>query len=178
MDLISKANFILNTRLEYVVAVHVLQNSIYIDMKSSASSRINKCIRNFMVSGSGIAVFAVRKNTSRNLLVLGVLRGEDVTFVPGSSKIKSRNGKFYRDITEFRVRLKKDDNFNLNIRDTTEFFEKVERGVGMGIVCPKMASGKMPYVRGLISLLGVTGHHLSKNGGYNIRRSGCFVEIQ
>ena len=107
MEMIARANFILNTRLEYVVEVNVVENAIYIDMKSSTSSRINKNIKRFMVSGKGVAVFALRKNTSRNLLVLGVLRGHDVTFVPGSMKVESRNGKFNREVTQFRVRLKK-----------------------------------------------------------------------
>lgn len=177
MENISKANFILNTRLEYVVQVKVVENAIYIDMMPSTSSRINRSIRHFMVSGNeqNVAVFALRKNTSTNLLVLGLLRAEDVTFVPG--KIESRNGKFYREVTQFRVRLKKKSVFNLNITSSAEFIEKVERGSGVGVVCPKMASGKMPYVRGLISLLGETGHYLSQSGKYNIRHSGCFVKI-
>lgn len=178
MEMIAKANFIFNTRLEYIVDVNVVENAIYIDMKSSTSSRINKNIRRFMVSGKGSAVFALRKNTSRNLLIFGVLKGEDVTFVPDSLVVQSRNGKFYREVTQFRVRLKKKPIFNLNIKDETEFYEKVERGSGVGVVCPKMSSGKMPYVRGLISLLGATGSHLSKDGKYNIRHSGCFVKIQ
>ena len=178
MEMIAKANFILNTRLEYVVEVNVVDNAIYIDMKSSTSSRINKNIRRFMVSGKGSAVFALRKNTSRNLLILGVLRGEDVTFVPSSLVVGSRNGKFYREVTQFRVRLKKVPLFNLDIKDKTEFYRKVEHGSGVGVVCPKMAFGKMPYVRGLISLLGETGSYMSMDGKYNIRHSGCFVEIQ
>ena len=178
MEMIARANFILNTRLEYVVEVNVVENAIYIDMKSSTSSRINKNIKRFMVSGKGVAVFALRKNTSRNLLVLGVLRGHDVTFVPGSMKVESRNGKFYREVTQFRVRLKKVPLFNLNIKNKEEFYKKVDRGSGVGVVCPKMASGKMPYVRGLMSLLGKTGSHMSKDGKYNIRHSGCFVKIQ
>ena len=105
MEMIARANFILNTRLEYIVEVVVDENAIYVDMKSSTSSRINKNIKRFMVSGKGVAVFALRKNTSRNLLALGLLRGQDVTFVPGSIKVKSRNGKFYREVAQFRVRL-------------------------------------------------------------------------
>ena len=178
MDMVSKANFILSTRLEYVVDVKVLEDVIYVDMKSSTSSRINKSIRRFMVSDDGVAVFALRKNTSTNLLVLGVLKGDDVTFIPDSCTIESRNGKFYRELTQFRVRLTKNSGFNLDISSSSEFLANVERGTGVGVVCPKMASGQMPYVRGLISLLGVAGCHLSKNGRYSLRHSGCFVKIQ
>lgn len=176
--MIARANFIFSTRLEYVVEVNVVQNEIYIDMKSSTSSRINKSIKRFMISGAGVAVFALRKNTSRNLLVLGVLRGQDVTFVPGSMKVKSRNGKFYREAAQFRVRLQKQTIFNLHIENKEEFYVKVNLGFGVGVMCPKMGSGKMPYVRGLISLLGATGSQLSKDGKYNVKYSGCFVKIQ
>lgn len=179
MELISKANFILNTRLEYVVGVQVLEDSIYIDMKSSASSRINKSIRQFMFSGSEVvAVFALRKNTSRNLLVMGTLRGEDVTFAPGFT-VESSNGNFYRQAKQYRVRLKKRSAFNTSsIISSEDFLQKVEHGYGIGVFCPKMASGKMPYVRGLISLLGATGSKLSKKGTFNVRHTGCFVKIQ
>lgn len=177
MDTISKANFILNTRLEYVVGVQVLEDTIYIDMKSSSSSRINRSIRQFMFSGNQVAAFALRKNTSTNLLLMGTLRGQDVTFA--STKVESSNGKFYRHVEQFRVRLKKISMFNLNsVISSAEFFRKVEIGSGVGVICPKMTSGKMPYVRGLISLLGVTGSNLSKHRNFNIRHSGCFVKIQ
>ena len=177
MDTISKANFILNTRLEYVVGVPVLEDTIYIDMKSSSSSRINRSIRQFMFSGNQVAAFALRKNTSTNLLLMGTLRGQDVTFA--STKVESSNGKFYRHVEQFRVRLKKISMFNLNsVISSAEFFRKVEIGSGVGVICPKMTSGKMPYVRGLISLLGVTGSNLSKHRNFNIRHSGCFVKIQ
>lgn len=171
---ISKANFILNTRLEYIVKVRVVDDVLYIDMKSSTSSNINRRIKHFMLSGTGVAVFALRKDTSTNLLVLGTLERSDLTFV--RSNIESRNGKFYRDFDQFRVRLR--NAFNVNIKTSSEFVEKVRCGKHLGFVCPKMSFGKMPYVRGLISLLGETGANLAKNGNFNLRHSGCFVEIQ
>lgn len=173
---ISEANCILSTRLEYIVRVSVSDEYLYIYMKSSTSSRINKRIKHFIVSGTGMAVFALRKDTSTNLLVLGTLERSDLSFAEAA--VESRNGKFFRDFDQFRVRLKKTPSFNLNITSAKEFVDKVRCGSGVGLKCPKMSSGKMPYVRGLISLLGETGADLAKNGRFNLRHSGCFVEIQ
>lgn len=172
---ISEAKFILNTRLEYVVHVEVLDDEIYIYMKSSTSSNINKSIKRFMGGmEDGFAVFALRKDTSTNLLALGMLKGGDLT-----SEIKSTNGRFYRDLELIRVRLSKSHSFNTaNIASKSEFFRMIKLGSGLGIVCPKMSFGKMPYVRGLISLLGATGSNVAKNGNFNLRHTGCFIKIQ
>lgn len=184
MEKISEANFILNTRLEYVIGVSIdnVEDVVYVDMKSSSSSKINRSLKEFMVSDSGVAVFAVRKDTSTNLIVLGTVSGEDVTFVPATCVPESSNGKFYmvKDSwkTGIRIKLKRKSEFNLNVTTPAEFFEKVRRGSGLGLVCPKMSFGKMPFVRGLISLFGVSGSVLSFKGNFNVRHSGCFVKIQ
>lgn len=179
MDLVSKANYILNTRLEYVVDVVVEEEVIYVDMMSSTSSRINHSIEDFVSGLDGIAVFALRKDTSTNLLVLGVLKAQDVTYVPGSFEVESMNGKFYRNLKHFRVRLKKMSAFNTEkVTCKSEFYRMVRGGSGLGVVCPKMSFGKMPFVRGLISLLGDIGWKLAENGNYSARHSGCFVKIK
>lgn len=178
METIAEANFMLNTRLEYVTSVSVdnLEDVVYVDMKSSASSKINNLIQHFMSTDSEVAVFAVRKDTSTNLIVLGAVRGKDVSFVPG--EIESFNGKFYMRNKLIRIKLKQNTEFNFDVTTPAEFFEKVKRGSGLGLVCPKMSFGKMPFVRGLISLFGVPGSHLAGNGNFNIRHSGCFIKIQ
>lgn len=180
---ISEAKFILNTRLEYIVDVEVLDDEIHVTMKASTSSKINKSIERFIAGvEGGLAVFALRKDTSTNLLALGMLEGEDLTFGPGSSEVKSTNGRFYREWkpgNSILVRLRKNPAFNTaNIACTSEFYQMIKLGTGLGIVCPKMSFGKMPYVRGLISLLGAAGSIVAKNGNFSLRHSGCFVKIQ
>ncbi|CAM9134362.1 unnamed protein product [Sphacelaria rigidula] len=181
MDLVSKASYILNTRLKYVVDVVVLEDTIFVDMMSSTSSRINRSIRDFMsgVPSDGVAVFALRKDTSTNLLLLGVLEMEDVTCVPGSFEVESRDGKFYRHLKQFRVRVKKKSEFNTeHVTCKSHFYDMVKNCSGLGVVCPKMSFGRMPFVRGLISLLGDAGCKVAENGNFSVRHSGCFVKIK
>lgn len=188
MEVVSNASFILNTRLEFVLDVTVLEDTIFVDMMSSTSSRINRGIRDFMsgIPSDGVAVFALRKDTSCNLLLLGVLRMEDVTYVPDSFEVESRDGKFYRHLKKFRVRLKKKSAFNTeHVTCKSQFYDMVRRsgrgsgvGFGLGVVCPKMSTGKMPFVRGLMSLLGDAGCKVAENGNFSLRHSGCFVKIK
>lgn len=177
---LSKARYILTTRCEYIDDVRVLGPYVYITMRMSSSRRINQEIEKFIHSIGSIAAFAIRKDTSTNLLVMGTISSDDITKTHHTNDIESRDGKFYRVDSRvgFRVRIPRNSCFNINVQSSGEFLDKVySKSFNIGFVCPKMSSGKMPYIRGLISLLGSSGEMLSKDGSFKRRHSGCFFAL-
>lgn len=176
-SLLADIRFVMCTLCKFV-EVRVTPEHVYITMRASSSARVNKEIKNFMAVESK-AVFAIRKDTSTNLLVIGVVSGKDIAFL-GSDEVYSSDGKFYRRTEDsFRIKIKKNSCFNINVKDSHDFLDRVNnRSFGsIGFVCPKMSDGKMPYVRGLISLLGKGGERLAKKGGFNRCHSSCFIKL-
>ena len=180
---LSKAKYVFTTRIEYIDDILVLNCFIYITMRSSSSTRVNNEIERFinLNEKKEMAVFALRKDTSTNLLAVGLIRREDVSIInpDPSILIKSDNGKFYRvngSRPAFRIRIKRGSCFNVDVKNSSEFLNKIMNG-SIGFVCPKMSSGKTPYKRGLLSLLGSRGKTRSEDERYNRRNATCFQKI-
>jgi len=176
---LSKAKYVFTTRIKFIDEIRVFKCFIYITMQKSTSIRVNRDIENFIkLKKKTLAAFALRKDTSTNLLTLGVVSNGDITSIEPSISIQSNNGKFYKVLNKptFRIRVQKEKCFNVDVKDSLELLERIN-SKRIGFVCPKMSSGKTPYVRGLLSLLGPKGKILSKDGRYNRKNISCFIKL-
>ena len=182
---LSKAKCIFATRMKFIDEIRVFKYYIYITMQTSTSTRVNREIEDFIrLKTKKTAAFALRKDTSTNLLVIGVISTKDIIKIEPTNKIiiRSENGKFYRvngSKPAFRICIQKEPCFNIGVKTSYEFMEKVCRKTtgSIGFVCPKMSSGKTPFVRGLISLLGNQGKIQAIDGSYNRKNISCFIKL-
>lgn len=176
---LSKAKYIFTTRVKFIDEIRVFKCFIYITMQKSTSIRVNREIEKFIqLKTNTLAAFALRKDTSTNLLALGVVSNGDITDIEPSITIRSNNGKFYKVLNKpaFRIRIQKETCFNVGVSNSSELLERINSR-SIGFVCPKMSSGKTPYVRGLLSLMGSKGKTQSKDGKYNRKNISCFVKL-
>lgn len=194
-----EANCIFNITLKSTKNyIKIKEKYIVLYISPSTNDKVNDSIESFVKGKKGKAIVSIRKNTSTNPIVLNVVCPDDVHIVypsRGSVKIKRRkddslhddvihfkNGKFYRKRVlrkAYKICVKKSEQFNTSISDIQEFMTRLDGALSgeLGFVSPKMSSGKLPFVRGIMSLMGHNGKKQSKDPRLLLKYTSVFIKI-
>ena len=191
-------------RSKYTHEINIEKEHISIFLSPSKSDRVNHAIECFIRGKSDVtAIVCVRRDTSTNPVVIGVVSPTQVEVVYPSKylvKIVTNNnngckdslhddvvsfekGKFFRKKVlkkAYRIRVKKNGPFNVGVDDFSQFQKRLLRSHAgeFGFVSPKMSSGKLPFVRGIMSLMGDKARDKSKDPRLLLRYTSCFIDLR
>ena len=167
-------------------------------LSPSKSDNVNNAIESFIRRKSNVtAIVCVRRDTSTNPVIIGVVSPSDVGVVyPSKYLVKNstsqckllddvvsfHDGQFYREKVlkkAYIIRVNKYGPFNVDVESITQFENRLFRAHdgAFGFVSPKMSSGKLPFIRGIMSLMGIKAHEKSKDPRLLLRYTSCFIDV-
>lgn len=182
----------------YVHKIEIEKHHIIILLSPSISSKVNQSIETFILEkhASARAIVNIREDSSKNPIIIGVVSPKDVSIVYPSRNhkklssddlhdevIRIKNGSFSREKMlkkAYMIRVAKSSPFNVNVENLAEFEERLAKKAyagDFGFVSPKMSYGKLPFIRGIFSLMGTKANQKSTDPRYLSKYTSCFIDI-